>query len=58
MDYCSACRRHINGALSCPGCGTPAEELGARAAAAAGAPASGGADEGAEPAVDEGGGRA
>src|SRR5262249_54266347 len=23
MDYCSVCRRHINGALSCPGCGTP-----------------------------------
>jgi hypothetical protein len=26
MDYCSVCRRHINGALSCPGCGTPVEE--------------------------------
>ncbi|MFC0637790.1 SCO2400 family protein, partial [Streptomyces griseoluteus] len=21
MDYCSACRRHLNGALVCPGCG-------------------------------------
>lgn len=28
MDYCAACRRHINGALSCPGCGTPAHQLG------------------------------
>ncbi|MFG2300112.1 hypothetical protein [Actinacidiphila glaucinigra] len=30
MDYCAACRRHINGALSCPGCGTPAHQLGAQ----------------------------
>ncbi|WP_285736864.1 SCO2400 family protein [Kitasatospora phosalacinea] len=22
MDYCTACRRHLNGALCCPGCGT------------------------------------
>ncbi len=22
VDYCAACRRHVNGALSCPGCGT------------------------------------
>ncbi|MFD4606393.1 hypothetical protein ACFWPQ_51390, partial [Streptomyces sp. NPDC058464] len=21
MDYCSSCRRHLNGALACPGCG-------------------------------------
>ncbi|MEW1910734.1 hypothetical protein AB0442_20170 [Kitasatospora sp. NPDC085895] len=21
MDYCAPCRRHLNGALSCPGCG-------------------------------------
>ncbi|AJZ85529.2 SCO2400 family protein [Streptomyces sp. AgN23] len=28
MDYCSPCRRHLNGAVSCPGCGTPAEDLG------------------------------
>lgn len=27
MDYCHACRRHLNGALACAGCGTPAEEL-------------------------------
>ncbi|WP_413809749.1 hypothetical protein [Streptomyces sp. OE57] len=28
MDYCSPCRRHLNGAVSCPGCGRPVEELG------------------------------
>uniref|UniRef100_UPI00187D3D65 SCO2400 family protein n=1 Tax=Streptomyces sp. E5N298 TaxID=1851983 RepID=UPI00187D3D65 len=28
MDYCHPCRRHLNGALACPGCGTPAHELG------------------------------
>lgn len=27
MDYCPQCRRHLNGALTCAGCGTPAEEL-------------------------------
>ncbi|MGW1768952.1 SCO2400 family protein [Streptomyces sp. NPDC002073] len=27
MDYCHACRRHLNGALACAGCGTPAEYL-------------------------------
>ncbi|MEU8571247.1 hypothetical protein AB0C51_23385, partial [Streptomyces pathocidini] len=27
MYYCSLCRRHLNGALSCPGCGTPIEDL-------------------------------
>ncbi|MGZ3098941.1 SCO2400 family protein [Streptomyces sp. H72] len=27
MDYCLPCRRHLNGALACPGCGTPADEL-------------------------------
>ncbi|WP_456303003.1 SCO2400 family protein [Streptomyces mirabilis] len=21
MDYCSSCRRYLNGALVCPGCG-------------------------------------
>ncbi|MEV4045003.1 hypothetical protein AB0J75_18760, partial [Streptomyces sp. NPDC049744] len=26
MDYCHPCRRHLNGALACPGCGTPARE--------------------------------
>lgn len=24
MDYCPSCRRHLNGALACPGCGAPA----------------------------------
>ncbi|WP_413115258.1 hypothetical protein ACK1X7_16555 [Streptomyces sp. CY1] len=33
MDYCSPCRRHLNGAVSCPGCGTPAGELGLPSAA-------------------------
>ncbi len=23
MDYCTLCRRHLNGALTCPGCGVP-----------------------------------
>ncbi|MEV0963079.1 hypothetical protein AB0J25_10880 [Streptomyces sp. NPDC049910] len=27
MDYCHQCRRHLNGALACAGCGTPADEL-------------------------------
>ncbi|MFE0424110.1 hypothetical protein, partial [Streptomyces sp. NPDC058953] len=27
MDYCHQCRRHLNGALACAGCGTPAHEL-------------------------------
>ncbi|MFE7754396.1 hypothetical protein [Streptomyces sp. NPDC057429] len=27
MDYCHPCRRHLNGALACAGCGTPAEAL-------------------------------
>lgn len=27
MDYCQPCRRHLNGALACAGCGTPVEEL-------------------------------
>lgn len=25
MDYCHPCRRHLNGALACAGCGTPAD---------------------------------
>ena len=28
MDYCHPCRRHLNGALACAGCGTPAEGTG------------------------------
>ncbi|WP_159048022.1 SCO2400 family protein [Streptomyces sp. WM6378] len=27
MDYCHSCRRHLNGALACAGCGTPVEAL-------------------------------
>ncbi|WP_425473923.1 SCO2400 family protein [Streptomyces qinzhouensis] len=27
MDYCHQCRRHLNGALACAGCGTPAWQL-------------------------------
>ncbi|WP_326724550.1 MULTISPECIES: hypothetical protein [unclassified Streptomyces] len=27
MDYCSACRRHLNGALACPGCGSYAPSI-------------------------------
>ncbi|WP_455678678.1 SCO2400 family protein [Streptomyces antibioticus] len=26
MDYCLPCRRHLNGALACPGCGAPAPQ--------------------------------
>src|ERR1044072_4956897 len=32
MDFCLPCRRHLNGALPCPGCGTPTHELHAYAA--------------------------
>lgn len=35
MDYCSSCRRHLNGALSCPGCGALAPDLDALMEAAA-----------------------
>ncbi|MEU9953087.1 hypothetical protein AB0E15_33070, partial [Streptomyces sp. NPDC047939] len=27
MDYCQPCQRHLNGALACAGCGTPAQAL-------------------------------
>ncbi|MEV0490782.1 SCO2400 family protein [Streptomyces atratus] len=27
MNYCHPCQRHLNGALACAGCGTPAEAL-------------------------------
>ncbi|MEU9453317.1 hypothetical protein [Streptomyces sp. NPDC048277] len=33
MDYCSSCRRHLNGALVCPGCGAYAPDIAPRAAA-------------------------
>ncbi|MFI7007279.1 hypothetical protein [Streptomyces sp. NPDC050145] len=35
MDYCHPCRRHLNGAVTCPGCGTPAEAVHAYAEALA-----------------------
>ncbi|MFI6872584.1 hypothetical protein ACIBL6_03990 [Streptomyces sp. NPDC050400] len=35
MDYCHPCRRHLNGALACPGCGTPADAVRAYAEALA-----------------------
>ncbi|MFD8719349.1 hypothetical protein ACFV2H_15415 [Streptomyces sp. NPDC059629] len=31
MDYCSSCRRHLNGALACPGCGAYAPDIAPRA---------------------------
>ncbi|EPD59023.1 SCO2400 family protein, partial [Streptomyces sp. HGB0020] len=31
MDYCHPCRRHLNGALACPGCGAQVEQLRAHA---------------------------
>ncbi|WP_217555531.1 hypothetical protein [Streptomyces sp. GbtcB6] len=34
MDYCSSCRRHLNGALACPGCGAYAPDIAPRATAA------------------------
>ncbi|MEU8704950.1 hypothetical protein [Streptomyces sp. NPDC048565] len=34
MDYCHPCQRHLNGALACAGCGTPADALDPYAAAA------------------------
>jgi hypothetical protein len=34
MDYCPLCRRHLNGALVCAGCGSPATELRQRPATA------------------------
>lgn len=30
MDYCSSCRRHLNGALACPGCGAYAPDIAPR----------------------------
>ncbi|MER7465055.1 hypothetical protein [Streptomyces sp. NPDC097981] len=40
MDYCHACRRHLNGALACAGCGTPLEYLPPPAPGVPAAPAS------------------
>ncbi|MFJ7900204.1 hypothetical protein ACIQ6V_06795 [Streptomyces sp. NPDC096198] len=33
MDYCSSCRRHLNGALVCPGCGAYAPDIAPRTTA-------------------------
>ncbi|MFF8031504.1 hypothetical protein [Streptomyces sp. NPDC016626] len=60
MDYCSTCRRHLNGALVCPGCGAYAPDIapgvvGSRAVPAAVAPAA--ADAGV-PAIHRDGGTA
>ncbi|MFE5602004.1 hypothetical protein ACFQ8O_22755 [Streptomyces coelicoflavus] len=33
MDYCSSCRRHLNGALVCPGCGAYAPDIAPRVSA-------------------------
>ncbi|WP_428837933.1 SCO2400 family protein, partial [Streptomyces thermocarboxydus] len=46
MDFCHPCRRHLNGALACPGCGTPVETLRAQQAAAPGGGAPVGTDGG------------
>ncbi|MEU3661379.1 hypothetical protein AB0E77_16715 [Streptomyces sp. NPDC032940] len=39
MDYCSSCRRHLNGALVCPGCGAYAPDIAPRAVDGHGGPA-------------------
>ncbi|MEU3934820.1 hypothetical protein AB0E85_22730 [Streptomyces sp. NPDC029044] len=39
MDYCSSCRRHLNGALVCPGCGAYAPDIDPRAVDARPGPA-------------------
>ncbi|MER8091399.1 hypothetical protein ABTZ57_41850 [Streptomyces sp. NPDC094048] len=39
MDYCSSCRRHLNGALVCPGCGAYAPDIAPGAAADRAVPA-------------------
>ncbi|GHB50233.1 hypothetical protein GCM10010377_46640 [Streptomyces viridiviolaceus] len=41
MDYCSSCRRHLNGALVCPGCGAYAPDIDPAAAGGSVGPASG-----------------
>ncbi|MFF0790027.1 hypothetical protein [Streptomyces spiralis] len=38
MDYCSTCRRHLNGALVCPGCGAYAPDIAPNATADSAAP--------------------
>ncbi|MEV6022821.1 hypothetical protein [Streptomyces sp. NPDC052036] len=43
MDYCSSCRRHLNGALVCPGCGAYAPDIAPPMATRAYAPTTGAA---------------
>ncbi|MGW1256360.1 SCO2400 family protein [Streptomyces sp. NPDC002513] len=43
MDYCSSCRRHLNGALVCPGCGAYAPDIAPSTALRASAPGTGAA---------------
>ncbi|MFI6012782.1 hypothetical protein ACIBAG_28895 [Streptomyces sp. NPDC051243] len=43
MDYCSSCRRHLNGALVCPGCGAYAPDIAPSAVADPGVPVMAGA---------------
>ncbi|WP_435845138.1 SCO2400 family protein [Streptomyces flaveolus] len=38
MDYCSSCRRHLNGALVCPGCGAYAPDIAPHAVEGRGGP--------------------
>jgi hypothetical protein len=46
MDYCSSCRRHLNGALVCPGCGSYAPDIAPVTAVSRTVPASGTWDDG------------
>ncbi|MGW1022130.1 SCO2400 family protein [Streptomyces sp. NPDC002577] len=58
MDYCHPCRRHLNGALACPGCGTPAEACREYAEALAAQEVADGADDAYEEEAEfDGGGR-
>ncbi|MET8331839.1 hypothetical protein [Streptomyces sp. NPDC005181] len=43
MDYCSSCRRHLNGALVCPGCGAYAPDIAPPSADGRAGPAGGAA---------------
>ncbi|MFC5218401.1 SCO2400 family protein [Streptomyces coerulescens] len=57
MDYCSSCRRHLNGALVCPGCGAYAPDIapsaaGGSATSTAPGPAAGVTPAWGSPAVD------
>lgn len=47
MDYCSSCRRHLNGALVCPGCGDYAPDIAPSAVAGPDVPMAPGAAAGA-----------